>query len=124
MLVRRRAIPETSSVLEAVAEFITDRVVPASSGGTQFQARVAASLLRTVARELALGALVAERADQRRASLGTQSAADLATQIRAGEFDDRIDELAGILRGLAIDRLAIVSPGYVEPADRRRMPSR
>jgi hypothetical protein len=46
--------------VEAVREFLTDQVGPASAGQIAFHARVAANVLGIVARELELGVLPAE----------------------------------------------------------------
>jgi aminoglycoside phosphotransferase (APT) family kinase protein len=52
----RHGRPTASELLEAVREFLTGQVMPASSGQLAFHARVAANVLGIVARELELGA--------------------------------------------------------------------
>jgi aminoglycoside phosphotransferase (APT) family kinase protein len=47
--------PTASELLEAVREFLTDQVMPGTSGQLAFHARVAANVLGTVAREIELG---------------------------------------------------------------------
>jgi aminoglycoside phosphotransferase (APT) family kinase protein len=47
--------PTASELLEAVREFLTGQVMPATSGQVAFHARVAANVLGVVARELELG---------------------------------------------------------------------
>jgi len=47
--------PTASELLDAVREFLTDRVMPATDGQLAFHARVAANALGVVARELELG---------------------------------------------------------------------
>ena len=49
--------PTASELLEAVREFLTTQVMPASTGQLAFHARVAANALSVVARELELGPL-------------------------------------------------------------------
>ncbi len=51
--------PTASELLEAVREFLTDQVRPATSGQLAFHARVAANVLAMVLRELELGPLQA-----------------------------------------------------------------
>ena len=46
---------DRSELLEAVREFLTDQVMPGTSGQLAFHARVAANVLGTVAREIELG---------------------------------------------------------------------
>jgi aminoglycoside phosphotransferase (APT) family kinase protein len=47
--------PTASELLDAVREFLTDQVMPATTGQLAFHARVAANVLGIVARELELG---------------------------------------------------------------------
>ena len=47
--------PTTSELLDAVRGYLTDQVMPATSGQLAFHARVAANALAIVARELELG---------------------------------------------------------------------
>jgi aminoglycoside phosphotransferase (APT) family kinase protein len=47
--------PTASELLDAVREFLTGQVMPATTGQTAFHARVAANVLAIVARELELG---------------------------------------------------------------------
>jgi aminoglycoside phosphotransferase (APT) family kinase protein len=49
--------PTASELLEAVREFLTGQVMPASTGQLAFHARVAANMVAIVARELELGAI-------------------------------------------------------------------
>jgi aminoglycoside phosphotransferase (APT) family kinase protein len=49
--------PTASELLDAVREFLTDQVMPATAGQIAFHARVAANVLAVVARELELGAV-------------------------------------------------------------------
>jgi aminoglycoside phosphotransferase (APT) family kinase protein len=50
--------PTASELLDAVREFLTGQVMPATAGQLAFHARVAANVLAIVARELELGAAV------------------------------------------------------------------
>ncbi len=52
--------PTASELLDAVREFLTGQVMPATTGQLAFHARVAANVLGIVARELELGALPAD----------------------------------------------------------------
>jgi aminoglycoside phosphotransferase (APT) family kinase protein len=52
--------PTASELLEAVREFLTGQVMPASTGQLAFHARVAANILGIVARELELGPIPPE----------------------------------------------------------------
>jgi aminoglycoside phosphotransferase (APT) family kinase protein len=52
--------PTASELLDAVRGFLTDQVMPATTGQLAFHARVAANVLGIVARELELGAIAPE----------------------------------------------------------------
>jgi aminoglycoside phosphotransferase (APT) family kinase protein len=52
--------PTASELLEAVREYLLDRVIPTTSGQIAFHGRVAANALAIVARELELGAFPAD----------------------------------------------------------------
>ncbi len=69
--------PTASELLDAVRDFLTGSVMPATSGQLAFHARVAANVLGIVARELELG-LGPELAGTPGAGLASQVAARLA----------------------------------------------
>jgi aminoglycoside phosphotransferase (APT) family kinase protein len=70
--------PTASELLEAVREFLTGQVMPASSGQLAFHARVAANVLGIVARELELGPVPAETGSAGPGALADAVAARLA----------------------------------------------
>jgi len=72
--------PTAGELLEAVREFLTGQVMPATTGQLAFHARVAANALGIVARELELGAIPTET------GLADQVAARLAVA-NPGYFD-------------------------------------
>lgn len=97
--------PTAAELVAAVAEFLEGDVREGTSGALNFHARVAANVLRTVERELL---------DDRPAPdlLGHRDEAALAAAIRAGDFDDRADELLPVLAAVVGHRLAVAHPGY------------
>lgn len=107
--------PTAAELVAAVADFLEKDVRdalrsdgrPADVGQLSFHARVAANVLRTVERELT---------DDRPAPdlLGYADEESLAAAIRAGELDDRADDVLAALRALVRHRLAIAHPGYDE----------
>jgi hypothetical protein len=101
--------PTAAELVAAVADFLdTDvRDATGSDGPLSFHARVAANVLRIVERELT---------DDRPAPdlLGYPSEEALAAAIRAGELDDRADDVLPALRALVRHRLAVNHPGYDE----------
>jgi aminoglycoside phosphotransferase (APT) family kinase protein len=81
--------PTASELLEAVREFLTGQVMPASSGQLAFHARVAANVLGIVARELELGPIP--------------------------DDPDHPDNPDGLADNVAA-RLAVANPRYFDPA--------
>jgi hypothetical protein len=107
--------PTLSELVAAVRESLRDAAVGKGDPPTGYSARVAANVLAIVERELARGA-----ADQRAytsllARLGAADEAALAAQIRAGDRDHELAEIAGLLRGIVAARLAVAHPGYDSP---------
>ena len=104
--------PTAAELVAAVAEFLDGEVRGACEGQMAFHARVAANALRIVEREL-----LDEDGDAAVDALATLGASDeksLAAAIRAGELDDRGEEVLACLRALVAHRLSIDHPGYAE----------
>jgi hypothetical protein len=119
--------PSAADLLAVVAEVLADDVVPALQGSTQHHARVAASLVAIVERELRLGPLTA--AAERQALIGLLPAgagtagvatAELreraAAALRTGLADDPAaePEVWEALMGMVRAELAIAKPGHDE----------
>lgn len=111
--------PTAAELVAAVAEFLESDVRDATgpngrladAGAVNFHARVAANVLRTVERELKSES---DAAGPRAAlaALGFADEATLAAAIRAGDLDDRRQEVTACLRELVRHRLAVAHPGY------------
>lgn len=91
--------PTAPELVAAVADFLDSDVRGATDGQVNFHARVAANVLRIVARELGNEA----------PGIDEQGLVDA---IRGGDFDDRADEVLTALRTLVYDRLEVAHPGY------------
>ena len=87
-------------------------MVAGTEGRLRFHARVAANVLATVERELALGPAQEEIHAAGLAPLGVSSEAELAAAIRSGELDGRLAEVVAVVRRTVADRLAVAHPGY------------
>ncbi len=111
--------PTAAELVAAVAEFLDTDVraatkdAGASAGAVNFHARVAANALRMVERELLAGDPAEELEAVHR--LGFDGEAALAAAIRAGDLDDRPDEVTACLRALVKRRLDVAHPGYDTP---------
>jgi hypothetical protein len=112
--------PTTPELLQAVAEFLRERVLPATEGALAYQVRVAANALAIVQREVAQGAAAqAREAEGLRALLGPQAPADLdaanrllCAHIATGAMDLATPGLLAHLQRTTADKLAIDLPGY------------
>jgi len=122
--------PSAAELLEAVAAFLTEEVVPAFQGRQRYHALVAANVARVVARETEHGAAIIEMQccdlwdllgrpgtagpGHRPAELARALETELCSRIRAGEADSdpwRARVLA-FLRSDVRARLEIENPGF------------
>jgi hypothetical protein len=104
--------PDPMELLAAVRDFLLDDVVAATSGQVAFHARVAANAIGLVTRELASQPADAEAHAARLVGIGCVDDEDLAARIWAGEFDDRYDEMARVVRAAVWDKLQVANPKY------------
>jgi len=111
--------PTAPELVAAVREFLEGDVMAATEGRVQFHTRVAVNVLNIVERELRLGPDF-EPGERARAAalLGHDGPLDelereLAAAIRAGEFDDRLDEARAHVRATVHEKLLIANPGYL-----------
>ena len=112
--------PTAPELLDAVAAFLEAEAAPRLDARLRFHARVAANVLRIVAREWELGPGQAERQRELLADLLGHDGepqrlwAELAEAIRVGSLDGRRADLVAALREITAQRLAIANPGYTE----------
>ena len=104
--------PTSAELVEAVREWIERDVLTSTEGRLRFHARVAANVLATVERELAVGDEQEAAHRERLDSLGMADDVELARAIRTGDLDDRFDEVRAVLRADVDDRLAVANPKY------------
>jgi hypothetical protein len=112
--------PTASELLTVVAQVLDEQIVPALDGPAQHQARVAASLIAIVERELRLGPAADEREREAIGGLLDEDGdlgelrARLSAALRAGMADD--DAVAAtvwpVLLAATRDDLAISKPGH------------
>lgn len=106
--------PTALELLEAVREWVEGDVRSGTEGRLSFHARVATNALRTLERELSLEPQLSEAHVARLHSMGSESDADLAARIRAGELDDRLDEVRTLVAASVHDKLLVANPGWLE----------
>lgn len=112
-----RGVPSTAELVDALGTFLEQDVMPGTEGRLSFMARVAANVAATVEREIVLGPAQAQGHAERLAALGFDDDEELARAIRAGELDDRLDEVVEVTRRNVVERLGLWNPRYVEPED-------
>lgn len=110
--------PSAADMLQSVAHFLREAVIPKLSGREAFDTQVAVRALGIVERELRLApaARDAERA-RLRELLGTDGSLealnrDLCEAIAAGRFDAATPGLADHLWAVTLDTVAIDQPTY------------
>jgi hypothetical protein len=111
--------PSATDLLRTVAATIADEIVPALDGPAQHRARVAASIVEIVAREIDLGPAVREAevaALRAIAGGGDADPAAVAAALRAGAADDPAehDRVLELLVAIARGDLSVAKPGYDE----------
>lgn len=105
--------PTAEQLVEAVREFLEQDVLGATEGRVQFHTRVAINALRTVERELASGDGPSVAHARRLAALGFDDDAALAAAIRAGDLDERYDEVKAAVWETVQDKLRVANPKYL-----------
>jgi len=107
--------PTAAELVEAVREYL-DVLMERSAGGARFEARVARNALGIAERELLLGPAFAAAHRERLADLGFGDDAALATALRSGVLDDKLESVAPALAAAARDQLLVANPAYLPAA--------
>lgn len=105
--------PTAAELVEATREWIEGDVRTATSGRVAFHSRVAANVLATVERELALGPSIEAAAARRLGALGVADEAALAAGVRSGDVDPADDAVAAAIAGNVVDKLRVANPRYL-----------
>ena len=113
--------PTAPELLESVAEYLFGELRPEVPREQRFKVLVAANVCAVVAREIRAGdepdeadlalfnELLGEDVDDAHAA-----AAELSRRLRAGDLDDRIEELTPKLEEHVRRKLEIARPGYAD----------
>jgi hypothetical protein len=110
-------VPSAAQLVESVREWLQNDVLTSTTGRVQFHSRVAINVLAMVERELAMGSRQETDHAARLAELGVASQAELASAIRTGALDDRIDDVVAAVRASVVDKLSVANPGYMRRDD-------
>ena len=85
-----------------------------TEGRLSFHARVAANALKVLQREVALEPALSRAHLERLRSLDCSNNTELAARIRAGELDDRSEEVRTLVAASVHDKLLVANPGWLE----------
>ncbi len=107
-------VPDAAALVEAVREFLERDVLPATEGRVQFHTRVAANVLAMVEREIQLGQAQLQAHSSGLAALGLADERALADAIRAGDLDDRLDEVRAFLESTVQAKLEVANPRHLK----------
>lgn len=107
--------PSAGELLDAVHHFVSTDVVDATEGRVRYHARVAATALSIVRRQLRLGSLVARRHRDRLDALGYADDDALVEAIRRGDCDDPATPVADALASSVRDQLLVANPRHLQP---------
>ena len=105
--------PSAEQLVESVREWLERDVLTGTTGRLQFHSRVAINVLAMVERELRLGTGQAAAHAVRLAQLGCADDTELATRIREGALDDRLEEVRALVLADVHDKLAVANPKYL-----------
>ena len=102
--------PTVAELLEAVREWVDGDVRTGTEGRLSFHARVATNALRMLERELALEPALSEAHADAAARARVRRRRELAARIRAGDLDDRLEEVRTLVAASVHDKLARRQP--------------
>jgi len=105
--------PSATALLEAVRAFLAGEVAETSTGRLRFHAKVAANVVDMVSREIVLGEEAEVRRRARLERLGVKDEAELASAIRSGAMDERMEEVEQAVREEVADKLAVANPTHL-----------
>jgi aminoglycoside phosphotransferase (APT) family kinase protein len=108
--------PTAAELVEAVRDYLEQRVSREEDPGARFAARVARNVVSMVGRELQWGPAFAEAHRNRLCALGFDDDRVLASAIRTGLCDRRFEEVGTALAAAARDQLLVANPAYLPPA--------
>jgi aminoglycoside phosphotransferase (APT) family kinase protein len=105
--------PTAAELVEAVREFLERDVMGADDRRLSYNGRVASRALAIVERELAAAPIQVAAHTDRLAALGFADEAALATAIRQGAVDDRLEAITEAVRDTVVDKLLVANPDYL-----------
>ena len=93
----RSGVPTTADLIDAVAEYLSNDLLPAAKGADRYQLRVSIAALQIASRDVRLGPSIARAHSALLSSLGVASDAELAAEIRDGLSPERYLQVRAVL---------------------------
>lgn len=106
--------PDAAALIEAVRNYLHDDLMERTEGPDRWMLRIAANALTIAGRELSYQQQHRVAHRHRLEALGVATDAELAQRIRAGDFDDRWDEVHAALEISAAESLSVANPRYFD----------
>jgi hypothetical protein len=106
--------PTAAELIDAVRGELGDHILPSVDGRAAFRTRVALRALGMLGRQVAAASAHAALREEVLGRLGAGDEAELASMIRAGDFDERGEDLLGDLRALTHAKLEVANPRHLE----------
>ena len=106
--------PTSAELVEAVRDWLAERVGPSGEPPNPFHLRVATNVLGIVEREIELGPQQAEAHAARLERLGVADDRELADAIRSGTIDYRDEAVRELVWDSVVDKLTVANPRYLE----------
>jgi hypothetical protein len=106
--------PDAAALIEAVATWLHDDLMPRSEGADRWHLRIAANALRVAGREARDGPALVQAHRDRLAQLGYADDRALCAAIRAGDEDERFGEVLDAIEASVAASLAIANPDYAQ----------
>lgn len=106
--------PTLAELVEAVREWVDTDVREGTEGRLSFHSRVAVNALKMVEREIALEPALSDAHHVRLTALGCEDDRVLAASIRAGELDERVEEVRQAVAASVRDKLLVANPRWLE----------
>lgn len=104
--------PTSEDLVDAVAGFVRDDLLPGAEGRTAFLTKVALNVLACLAREARFGAAMETRLQNGLTRAGFRDNTELSHALRAGSAHSHDPSVAAVLWSSTRDKLRLWNPGY------------
>lgn len=107
--------PSAEDLIQAVQEYLSEDLLPKSSGAEKWKLRIAVNSLSIAIRELTERDEDQEIYTKIMNELGVEDEASLATKIKSGELDGNLPDIHKKLSEIARRKLNVSNPSYMKP---------